>query len=271
MTSSHRTAILLACTLVVALPNVGYGDYMLLGGTGLGGTNDMMLVEIDVSSGATTPRGGSYFWTGLDFAPDESTLYGVGSELCVIDQSDGSQTVIGALTYDGSEAITMRSMTISPGGEMYVLSNSGSDPAGEARLYEVDLGSGELDLIGTPAATIYGIEFGPDGLLYGAFGDLFVIDPDDASTVSTLGGLGGPYVIDLDFTPDGQLLGLERYDGSAALFEIDRDGIPGSLAGLMTSVYEDEVRSIASTVPEPAALVLLAVGAWMLSRRRARR
>ncbi len=271
MTCSHRIGILLAWILILALPNAGFGDYIVLGGTGLGGTNDLMLVEIDAFSGVTTPRGGSYFWTGLDFSWDESTLYGVGTDLCMIDPSNGSETIIGPLTYDDSEPILMRSMTVSPTGEMYTLSHSGSDPAGEARLYEVNLSSGELDLIGTPSATIYGIDFGPDGLLYGAFGELFVIDPGDASTVDALGGLGGPYVLELDFTPDGQLLGVERYDGSAALFDIDLAGTPGSLASLMTSIPNDEVRSIASAVPEPTSLALIAAAALVVSRRRARR
>ena len=268
MTSSHRIGTLLAWILILALPNAGFGDYTVLGGTGLGGTNDLMLVEIDAFSGATTPRGGSYFWTGLDFSPDESTLYGVGTELCAINPSNGSDTVIGPLTYSGSEPILMRSMTVSPTGEMYALSHSGSDPASEARLYAVNLSSGELDLIGTPTATIYGIEFGPDGLLYGAFDELFVIDPGDASTVDALGGLGGPHLLELDFTPDGQLLGVERYDGSAGLFEIDLGGTPGSLASMMTSVPSDEVRSIASVIPEPASLPLITAAALILGRRR---
>ncbi len=269
MTSSHRVGILLAWILIVALPSAAFGDYNLLGGTGLGGTNDLMLVEIDASSGATTPHGGSYFWTGLDFSPDEPTLYGVGTELCTIDPANGTNTVIGPLTYLDSEPILMRSMTVSPAGEMYALSHSGSDPAGESRLFEVDLSNGDLDLAGTPSATIYGIEFAPDGLLYGAFGDLFVIDPADASTQEALGGLGGPYVIELDFTPDGQLLALERYDGSAALFDIDLAGTPGSLASLMTNVPNDEVRSIASAVPEPTSLALIVAAALIGSRRRA--
>jgi hypothetical protein len=269
MTSSHRIGVLLGGVLILALPNGALGDYTLLGGTGLGGSNDLMLVEIDPLSGATTPHGGSYFWTGLDFSPDEMVLYGVGTDLCQIDPSDGSQTVIGPLTYLDSEPILMRSMTISPAGEMYALSHSGSDPAGESRLYQVDLETGALDLVGTPSAAIYGIEFSPDGLLYGAFGDVFVIDPANASTQETLGGLGGPYVIELDFTPSGQLLGLERYDGSAGVFEIDLGGTSGSLASLMTSVPADEVRSIASAVPEPASLILITTAALILGRRRA--
>lgn len=214
------------------------------GGTGSGGPNTFDLVELDIVTGETTAVVNRAVRNGLDFTPDGGTLYGIGSAtLYTLDVEAGTYTEVAPLTYQGSEPIGMRSMTIAPDGRMFALSSGSSDPSGEERLYRVDSTTGNLELLGQPDGFLWGIEFGPDGTLYGAEFDLLVLDPTDGSIVRTIGDLGSSLLVtELDFAADGTLYGTDSDNG---LYRIDTS------TGAATQVVpypegSDEIWSIAT-------------------------
>jgi len=76
----------------------------------------------------------------------------------------------------------MCSASFSPNGELYVVENDSPN-----RIFSVNLTNASLTLVGTPSAMMRAIAFSPNGTLYAAFADLFVLSPTDASTVKTIG------------------------------------------------------------------------------------
>ena len=167
--------------------------------------------------------GPTAFTTCLDFSP-AGDLYGVDlandNELVVLDPQTGQVLQrLGPLSVRGGLVF-------------------GLAAAPDGRLFAVDLDSWlyRIELQGDPPRAVthvvgplprpaWGIDFAPDGRLYGAMYEVFQIDPDTAGLVRLLGeSPTGRGFLDIDFAPDGYLYALEwgiwsRY----RLFRIDPD------------------------------------------------
>jgi hypothetical protein len=103
---------------------------------------------------------------------------------------------------------------------------------------------------------MFGLEFGPGGVLYGCGFNLFQINPNNGAATD-LGRLvvgSNALFDDLDFTPDGVLYGVTSQITSDSLYRIDLPTATATLIG----VTGGNLVSIAS-VPEPGSLVLLAL------------
>jgi len=250
----------------------------MYGTTAISGINPYTLVEVDVSTGATTAVGDAFeFWTSLDTAPDGVTLYAVDEHLFTINSADGTYSDVGSLSFEGTTDIDTEAMSVSPGGDIYVISSRSDDPSGKERLYTVDAGTAAMTLVGEldQSKPINAMEFAADGTLYAAYGDLYILDPTSGAIVQTIGDLGAPYLDGLDIDQNGVMIGLNDFHNK--LYTIDPAGSDGALATHLVDVPNDELYSLASGsargVPEPssAALMWFAVAAVAaLCGRRAR-
>lgn len=157
-------------------------DGALFGTTGQGSSN---LISIDPDACTETLVGMHPFGSinGLEYVG--ATLYGSffapgapgpegvpPTELVIVDDSDATLTTIGTidgytpvrgLAWDGSTMYGVGSPAPVPGA-----GEGGGPPPGNDELFTVDLVTGDPTPIGpTGFAIIGGIEFGPDGVLYG--------------------------------------------------------------------------------------------------------
>jgi hypothetical protein len=170
------------------------------------------LVRVNGQTGAVTNIGGNDFFAALAYGPD-GTLYGIGSDLHIVNPADGSSAPIGDLVYQGAQVI-MTAATFSPTGTLYVMESSNPH-----RVFSVDLASAALTYVGTPSALIRALEFGSSGTLYGAFADLFTVSPTDLSTISTVGST--PALLDqLALGESGTMYGMD-YAPSQYIFSLN--------------------------------------------------
>ena len=200
------------------------GDFLAWTGSA-DAAHSFRLVRVDGQTGAITNIGGSGFFTGLAYGPD-GQLYGISNTLQIINSVDGSTTKIGDLVYQGGSPILMSGATFSPNGILYVLENGGSPQ----RIFTVDTSNGTLTYVGAPSASIRSLVFASDGTLYGSYADLFIVSASDASTIATVGSLGGAgvYVDRLTFGSGGTLFGA--YYTSSSLYSVNLG------TGLATSI-----------------------------------
>lgn len=177
-------------------------------------SHSFTLVRVDGKTGDVTTIGGFGFFPAMAYAPD-GTLYGISDELRIIDPVDGSTVRIGDLQLPGGIPILMHGAAFSPSGVLYVVEN-----AMPSRVFTVDLATAELTYVGTPSALIWDIQFASNGMSYGAFADLFILNPVDMSTVSDVGPIGseGEYVLPLTFDSRGQLFGMDIYPSTRISF-----------------------------------------------------
>jgi hypothetical protein len=249
---------------MLAGPALADGDYRFLGGSS--DASPATLLEVDLSNGSVDPIGGDNVWQGLDITPDGSILYGANDGLWIIDPDDGSAVFQGDLTYQGSLPVLMKSISVSPDGVLFGVSNPLSDPAGVTSLYTI-AADGTLDLRGPVTDRVVAIEFADDGTLYGAFSALYILDPTNGSITASLGDLGTTGTAEMDYAPDGTLFGTDPFGKTTSVFSIDPGGTPGSLATPVTDVASDRLLSIV-TIPAPGGAVLLALAVLSCGRRR---
>ncbi|MBX7074919.1 MAG: PEP-CTERM sorting domain-containing protein [Pirellulales bacterium] len=271
-------AIVTALGLVAVfdLPRDANAAFQLLGGTGVNFDDrdlEFSLVNVDLIDGKLErvgPPNQIALYVGLDHDPAHQTLWGADEELFRIDPVTAARTLIGPLTYNGGAPILMASMTVSPTGELYAVSNSGST------LYKVDPNSGDLTYITTYTSPLFvrAIEFASDGTLYGGYASLYQLDLVTGNVLHDFGRfapLHPIYISEFDIS-NGVFRAL-RYqpDNTATLFEIDVNAPPGQLAKNGMHI-NDNLFSIAG-VPEPSTLVMALVAAatlGMAARRRRR-
>ena len=164
------------------------------------------LFRVNSASGATSAISPLTFAPGLDFRRN-GVLYGSSSTLSIISTTTGVATAIGALP----ELVV--SIAFSPSDELYGVSNGGRT------LYKLDPSTGRslggVPISGTtfPSGSAFlneinGIDFAPDGKLYGVGFGLYLINPNTgtATRITPSGrSICGELLEDLDFGPDGQL------------------------------------------------------------------
>jgi len=190
------------------------------------------LVRVHGTDGTVSTIGGFNFFTAMAYRND-GTLYGISDELHIINPADGSTVSIGSLTYYGSE-ILMCGAAFSPSGTLYVLENESPK-----RVFTVNLLNGDLTYVGYPDALIRGIVFASNGTLYGVFADLFILDPSDMSTLTTIGSTGD-YLSPLTFDAQGVLFSMDTYP-STSIFSVSTST---GAATPVTSVGSGGLRSL---------------------------
>ncbi|MEO5960010.1 MAG: pre-peptidase C-terminal domain-containing protein, partial [Opitutaceae bacterium] len=166
------------------------------------------LYRLDPASTVSTLVGTGSLSFGLDFRSN-GTLYACTSSLRTISLTTGATTTLGSIGQ------TSYSLAFSPGDELYVLSSV----SGGRQLSKVNPGNGQtlssVAITGTThqsgavfAGELFGIDFAPDGTLYGIGYSLYRIDP--ATGVATKVNAAGTQVAgvlfsELDYGNDGYL------------------------------------------------------------------
>jgi len=228
--------------------------------------------QVNPDLGKAVQIGTTTFLPGLDFRAN-GMLYGSSGTYYGVATTDGTATQIGALPD------LLVSIAFSPGDRLYGVSNDG------LTLYELDPNTGSslgsVSLTGTTHSSgslfpgeINGIDFAPDGTLYGIGFGLYSINPLSgvATRITPLGQqVSGNLFLDLDFGQDGQLRAATfdpATDGVSDLYRID----PVTGLGLLVGSMGFEINGLAS-VPEPSTYSLFIAGGivvFILSRRKAR-
>ncbi len=224
------------------------GDYRMLACTW-----DSLFAELQRFPPLTRFIGPAVFSTCLDVGPD-GRLYGVdfdgGFILCTFDPQTGAVTPISSL----SEHII--GMAFAPDGRLF-----GVDAA--YQLQTIDIASGVCTVVGRiPGGGVWGIDFAPDGTLYGAMRDLVILDPATAKIVKSLGPLPLVQALDLDYAPDGYLYVIEwrthrlhrinPEDGAIAQIA-PYDGMPWSIASQPLVADELQRAAGAARLTAPSA------------------
>lgn len=177
---------------------------------------------------------------------------------------DGTAATIGALPD------LLVSIAFDPADKLYGVSNNGET------LYEINPNTGmslrSVPLTGTTHSSgtpfpgeINGIDFAPDGTLYGIGFGLYRINPltGVATRITPLGQeVSGNLFNDLDVGTDGQLRSASfesAPDGVSNLYRID----PASGLGQFVGSMGVDIAGLAS-VPEPSTYSLLLAGAVMI-------
>ena len=123
-----------------------------------------------------------FLHAGLDQDPITGTLYAAGTGLRTIDPTTGEiLTNLPILDDTTNQNVDMRSIAIDPNGQMYGLSvQLFADPPPPPDLYRIDKTTGIATKVGTVNVTeedpVLGMDFGPDGTLYGSALSLKTID-----------------------------------------------------------------------------------------------
>jgi hypothetical protein len=225
------------------------------------------LYSVNTSTGAATviANTGS-FDPGLAYRKSNGILYGSSSSLDTFNIKTGKATTIASLP----DLIV--SIAFSPTDQLYGVNNSGDtlfrlDPHTGAALASVPL-TGTVHPSGSPfIGEINGIDFAPDGTLYGVGFALYSIDAltGVATRITPLGtnvtGGGAGFLFDdIDYGADGVLRGVTSGAGgvNSNLYTINTNTGIGTLVGL-TGVSMDGLASIPT--PEPSGIVLIVIGA----------
>ena len=227
--------------------------------------------RVNPDLGKAVQIGTTRFLPGLDFRAN-GMLYGSSAEYYSVATADGTAARIGALPD------LLVSIAFSPGDQLFGVSNDG------LTLFEMDPNTGSslrsVPITGTTHSSgtlfpgeINGIDFAPDGTLYGIGFGLYSINPLSgvATRITPLGQqVSGNLFLDLDFGQDGQLRAAtfdSATDGASNLYRIDPVTGLGQLVGSMGY----EIAGLAS-VPEPSTYSLFIAGGlvvFVLSRWKA--
>lgn len=171
----------------------------------------------------------------------------------------------------GGAAIDIRSMAVSPAGQLYV----GQRGLPATGLWLLDPSSGVGTLVGSMTEAPQAMDFRADGTLFGwdALLGLVRIDTSNGALTDVSGTVAGPIMQSIVFAPDGSLLGISQPTGGLPeyLYQIDiATGVPTLIAMVSPGTG---IRGMAF-VPEPstAALCLaaLALLAWHVHPARRR-
>jgi hypothetical protein len=221
--------------------------------------------QVDPNTAQSTLIGDTRFLPGLDFRAN-GVLYGSSGSLQTVSTSNGTTTTIGTLP----ELIV--SIAFSPSDALYGVSNEGStlyrvDPSSGANLGSHTL-TGTVFPSGSPFPNeINGIDFAPDGRLFGIGAGLYTIDINTgiATRITPLGqSVSGDVFLDMDFGADGMIRAItfdSNENGFGKLYMID----PTTGLGQFVGNAPVELYGIAS-VPEPQSLSLISFALAAIAR-----
>jgi len=213
-----------------------FSTFRLLASTGSDEPNPFSLVQLQTESSQEQSVGALDFSASLDVSP-AGVLYAASAFLRAVDPLSGAVATIGPIHSDVLPSILMRSIAFAPDGTLYGVS------AETATLYTIDTLTGYAQRVGTLAADVWGIDFAPEGRLYGARHQLVVIDPRDAQITATIGPLPESGVLDIDLAPDGYLYGV--YHENSTLYRID----PATAAAERLASFDSDLWGLASCPP----------------------
>jgi hypothetical protein len=204
------------------------------------------LVRIS-TAGMPTVVGGDDYLTALLYGAD-GTLYGVSNHLVVVDPATGRTSHERDLTYGALSRILMMEAAFSPGGVLYVASNSA-----ERDVFTVELATGALTPVGKLPCLARGLEFSPDGTLFAGFAELFSVSLPSLSCTSA--GRLGLYVSQLSGNRTGQMWGMDIFP-STGIFAVDtgsavaEKAVPLQITNVSSFVPESRTAAVASAAFE---------------------
>ena len=154
------------------------------------------LIRINGTTGLITAIGGQDNFNGLVYGLN-GELYGISDHLAIINPATGATSNPVNLTYNGGSPILMCAASISPSGQLYVL-----EDVSPGRIFEVNMATGALTLVGTAPGLAKTIGFGHDGTLYAGFNELYKLNILNTFSVKDLGSLGfSPLVCIIALSP----------------------------------------------------------------------
>lgn len=196
----------------------GCDRFRLLASTGgIGGdVNPFSLVELATDPVREVSLGPAYslgFVPSMDSSPD-GFLYGSYDELCIVDPSTGStRTVCGSLYTAKGRPVLLNGMAFHPDGTLYGIEwDSDTD---DNVFYTIDLArctATEVCRISIYVGDAWGIDFSPEGVLYGAFAELVRFDLAKGTATIVGRRFSLPFINDIDYAPDGFIYGVDNME-----------------------------------------------------------
>lgn len=194
----------------------GCDSFRMLASTGgvNADANPFRLVELATDPVGEVPIGPAYslgFVSSLDFSPD-GLLYGSDGEFCLVDPSTGAtRTVCGSLYTPSGRPVSLTGFAFHPNGTLYGMEwDMDTD---DNVFYTIDLAhctATEVCRISSFAGSAWGIDFSPEGVLYGAFGELVKFDLVKGTATIVGRRFSLPFINDIDYAPDGFLYGVDN-------------------------------------------------------------
>jgi hypothetical protein len=217
---------------------------------------------VDVATGAFTQLGASSSWMGdVAIDPVSGQAWGIRSDakLVKIDKTNGADTVVANSTYTNNLAATANGTLLMSNGDLFKVSQTD--------------GSLTSDL---PYSfnTIYDLAVTGSGLVFGTdSSNLYKRQLGTLGGASFVGSMGASSVYGLAFE-NGVLYGFGIRNFDHVLFKVNTSTGAGYDFITMTGLESRTVYGAAGedgVVPEPATMLTLASGAWLLRRRRSAR
>jgi hypothetical protein len=202
----------------------GCARFRLLASTGgiFAGPHPFSLVELMTDPVNEVAIGSAYsigFVTCLDASPD-GVLYGVDAGLCAIDSNRGTvRTISESVHTRAGVPVSLNGMAFHPDGTLYGVEwDLDTD---DNVFYTIDPDSGvatEVCRIPSYEGDAWGIDFSPDGVLYGAFCELVRFDLAQGTATMVGPFFSLPFVGDIDYAPDGFIYAVDMF---GSLFQIN--------------------------------------------------
>jgi hypothetical protein len=196
----------------------GCDRFRMLASTGGIGAdvNPFNLVELATDPVSEVPLGAAYslgFVSSLDFSPD-GLLYGLDEGLCLVDPGTGStRTVCGSLSTADGKPVSLTGIAFHPNGTLYGIEwDMDTD---DSVVYTIDPARGtatEVCRIPIFVGDVWGIDFSPEGVLYGAFAELVKFDLAKGTAKIVGRRFSLPFINDIDYAPDGFIYGVDNME-----------------------------------------------------------
>ncbi len=197
---------------------IGCEGFRLLASTGGIGAdlNPFSLVELATdpeSEIAIDPTRSIGYLPTMDFSPD-GLLYGGGSKLCLIDPSNGSaQTICQTLSTPDGTPVSLNGIAFHPNGTLYGI--DWDMETDQNVFYIIDMTkclATEVCRISASRGSVWGIDFSPKGVLYGAFSELVRFDLTKRTATIVGRRFSLPFVNDIDYAPDGFIYAVDNME-----------------------------------------------------------
>ena len=244
-----RAIALLVTTAFTLTPSTRAATIQMLGSSA---TFPAQFDSVNISNGSISAIGNTNaFYTDFAFSPT-GILVSATTSLFRIDPATGLRTSSTALQFIGGPGTDLISgVTFSPSGVMYGIGN------GNGNLWVIDPVTARAQFIGSSGQSIFAVEFGPGGKLFGAGFNFWGIDPASGAATQIGRIAGAALIVALDYASNGLLYGVSNRITTDSLYTINPQTGVGTLIG-QTGGNLGALASFA--VPEPGGLVLLGIG-----------